>query len=170
MKLQFFESTAQDDDSWVHDMGAILDMDPENEDDMDILRDLESCLDDSACARELLEREEQVREAETLVCTSSEAAPEPPAGDKPESETIEPPKKRTYFRFHKEQIAVLQREFDLGTSCLSDKEIATDIDSKPEGIGRKVVHEDVKQWMHAKATAVRKQQRHEVFSCSGDGA
>jgi hypothetical protein len=33
----------------------------------------------------------EVREAEALVCTSSEAAPEPPAGDQPESETIEPP-------------------------------------------------------------------------------
>jgi hypothetical protein len=147
----------------VHDMGAILDMDPENEEDMDVLRDLQSGLDDLACARELLEREEQVSEAEALVCTSSEAAPEPPAGDQPESEIIEPPKKRTCLRFHKEQIAVPQREFDRGTSRLSDKEIASEIDSKHEKIGRKIVHEDVKRWMHAKSNCCAKTTKARSF-------
>ena len=33
------------------------------------------------------------------------------------------------MRFHKEQIVVLQREFDRGTSRLSDKEILSEIDS-----------------------------------------
>ena len=69
-----------------------------------------------------------------------------------------PPKKRRVgTRFSSEQIAILQREYDRGASRLSNKDIAMEIDMKPEGVGRKVVPDDVKNWMYAKARKARSQ-------------
>ena len=71
---------------------------------------------------------------------------------------MEPPKKRACIRYSKEQLAVLQREFDRGSQKLSNKEIAREIDMIPEGIGRKVDPSDVGNWMSAKARKLRGQQ------------
>ena len=136
-----------DENEWMLDMSSIMDINRANEDELEMLQDLRSGYEDLKYARELELAEDS-------------AAPAPAA--EPVVETIEgedtieaeaPPKKR--IRFSREQVAVLQREYDRGTSRLSNRAIAVEIDMKPEGFGRKVVPDDVKNWMSAKARKAR---------------
>jgi hypothetical protein len=73
-----------------------------------------------------------------------------------EPDTIEgeaPPKQN--LRNSSEQVAILQCEYDRGASLLNNTDIDMEIDMKQEGIGRKVVPDDVKNWMYAKARKAR---------------
>ena len=123
---------------------------------MELLQDFRSGYDDLQYARELEAAEDEEARATTAdAADPSESVFESdePAPTIPEQDTVvegdAPPRKRA--RYSKEQLAILQREYDRGTSRLSNKEIAVEIDLKPEGIGRKVAQDDVKNWMYAKA-------------------
>ena len=122
---------------------------------LELLQDLRSGYEDIECAREL---ERAVDEVEVPGANQSVEFAEgegraPAATDLDEIEEVAQPKKRV--RYSKEQLAVLQREYDLGASRRSNREIAVEIDMMPEGDGRKVVQDDVKNWMSAKARKVR---------------
>ena len=56
---------------------------------------------------------------------------------------------RSCVRYNGEQKALLERELEWGTSRLSNKDIAIEIDMMQEGLGRKVVASDVQSWMSA---------------------
>ena len=136
-----------DEDEWLRDMGSIMDINMDNEDELEMLQDLRSGYEDIQYAREL-------ELAEDSAAPAPEA--EPVVETIEEEDTIEdeaPPKKR--IRFSREQVAILQREYDRGASRLSNTDIAMEMDMKPEGIGRKVVPVDVKIWMYAKARKAR---------------
>ena len=130
----------------MRDMGSIMDINMDNEDELEMLQDLRSGYEDLQYARELEVAEDSAAPApaaEPVVETIEEE-------DTIEEETVEaPPRKRS--RFSREQVVILQREYDRGTSRLSNRDIAVEIDLKPEGIGRKVGPEDVRNWMSAKA-------------------
>ena len=120
----------QDEDEWLRDMGSIMDINMDNEDELEMLQDLRSGYEDIQYAREL-------ELAEDSAAPAPEA--EPVVETIEEEDTIEdeaPPKKR--IRFSREQVAILQREYDRGASRLSNTDIAMKINMKPEGIGRKV--------------------------------
>jgi hypothetical protein len=112
------------------------------------LQDLRSGYEVLQYARELEVAEESAAPA---------PAAEPVVDTIQEEDTIEeeavkaPSRKRS--RFSREQVVILQREYDRGTSRLSNRrrDIAVEIALKPEGIGRKVGPEDVRNWMSAKA-------------------
>ena len=147
-------------EEWMHEMGLIMDINPAIDDELELLQDFRSGYDDLQYARELEAAEDEEARATTAdAADPSESVFESdePAPTIPEQDTVvegdAPPRKRA--RYSKEQLAILQREYDRGTSRLSNKEIAVAIDLKPEGIGRKVAQDDVKNWMYAKARRAR---------------
>jgi hypothetical protein len=130
------EYPVKDEKSWIQDLGGILDMDPVDDDEMELLRDLQSSQQDLANARELIQGEEIEQlpveeETEQQLSSGIAMGAALPVGD--QSRAGEPPRMRICFRFHLEQVAVLQREFECGTSRLSDNLIASKMDLKPEG-------------------------------------
>ena len=140
-----------DEDEWMQDMGSIMDMNMDNEVELEMLQDLRSGYEDLQYAREL-ELAEDTAEDSAMPASVAEQVVEAIN----EEDTIEaeaPPKKR--IRFSREQVTILQRKFDRGTSRMSNRDIAVEIDMKPEGIGRKVVPDDVKNWMSAKTKKAR---------------
>ena len=148
-----------DEEEWMQEMSSILDMNMENESELELLQDLRSGYEDLQYARELEVAEDEeapaiVAEPSEYVIDNTEPAPTLTEPDSIEGE-VQPKKRRVITRFNSEQIAVLQREYDRGASRLSNKDIAMEIDMKPEGVGRKVVPDDVKNWMSAKARKAR---------------
>ena len=154
-----------DEEEWMQEMSSILDMNMVNESELELLQDLRSGYEDLQYARELEVAEDEEApaieaEPSEYVIENTEPAPTLTEPDSIEGE-VQPKKRRVITRFNSEQIAVLQREYDRGASRLSNKDIAMEIDMKPEGVGRKVVPDDVKNWMSAKA---RKARRLELLS------
>jgi hypothetical protein len=150
-----------EEDAWMQDIGSIMDINPEIDDEMELLRDLRNGYEDLQYARELEETREEPDAAP--VVEGEEQAPTIAESDG--KEEMDRPKKRV--RYCKEQLAVLAREFDPGTARLSNLDIAGEIDGKPEGIGRKVEPDNVKNWMYAKARKARSQEH--LCSLSGAG-
>ncbi len=130
------EYPVKDEKSWIQDLGGIWDMHPVNNDEMELLLDLQNGKQDLANARMLIQGEEIEQrpveeEAEQQLSSGIAMGAALPVGDK--RGAGEPPRMRICVRFHLEQVAVLQREFECGTSQLSDKLIASKMDLKPEG-------------------------------------
>ena len=154
---------APDKAAWMQDMASIIDVNCAIEDEMDLLRDLREEYEEIDYERGLQRVEEEEGAglvADEVLATPVAEAP-PPSSRPAESEGrsgLEPPKKRACIRYSKEQLAVLQREFDRGSQKLSNKEIAREIDMIPEGIGRKVDPSDVGNWMSANARTLQGQQ------------
>ena len=157
------DAPGPDEQAWIRDVASIMDVNCGIEDEMELVRDLREGFEEIDYARELMriEDEEQVV-ADEGQCVSVPRVAAPVAPSLPiitecdATDSSEPPKKRTRYSSH--QLALLQREFDRGSQRLSNKDIACEIDMKPDGVGRKVTAADVGSWMSAKARKLRSQQ------------